>query len=238
MLTSARTPRVYEHIVELLECSILDGRVQQGEKFPPERTLARDFGASRVAVREALRTLEHRGLLEVRHGAAGGYFVRAVDGGLLGRDLRTLLRLSRVSLAQVMEARLLVEPDVARLAALRATEMDVKALAAVLDDATERAAAGGDPRLADLQFHRLVAGTARNPVHALLIDALMEVEIEVVPRPRLFGDDRVQVDRGHQAIVEAIAARELERARAAMADHLVDLQQRLSRVGDAAASAS
>lgn len=238
MLTPTRTPRVYEHIAERFERAILEGRLQQGDKLPPERTLARDVGASRVAVREALRMLEHRGLLEVRHGAAGGYFVRAVDGGLLGRDLRTLLRLSQVSLAQLMEARLLVEPEIAALAALRATELDVKAMLAVLDDAVERATAGADPREADLRFHRLVAATARNPVHALLIDALMEVEIGVVPRPRLVGDDRVQVDRCHQGIVDAITARDPERARIAMADHLVDLQRRLSGVGGATASAS
>ncbi len=238
MLTSTRAPRVYEHIAARVESAILDGRLQQGDKLPPERTLARDVGASRVAVREALRTLEHRGLLEVRHGAAGGYFVRAVDGGLLGRDLRTLLRLSHVSLAQLMEARLLVEPEIAQLAALRATEMDVKALLAVLDEAAARTAAGTDPREADLRFHRLVAATARNPVHTLLIDALMEVEIGVVPQPRLVGEDRLHVDRAHQEIVDAIAARDLERARAVMATHIVDLQRRLSGVGSATTSAS
>jgi DNA-binding FadR family transcriptional regulator len=238
MLTSTRTPRVYEHIAETVERAILEGRLQQGDKLPPERTLARDVGASRVAVREALRTLEHRGLLEVRHGAAGGYFVRAVDGGLLGRDLRTLLRLSRVSLPQLTEARLLVEPEIARLAALRATELDVKALLAVLDEAAERTAAAADPREADLHFHRRVAATTGNPVHVLLIDALMEFEISVVQRPRLVGEDRAPVDRAHERIVEAIAARDPERARAAMAAHIVDLQRRLSEAGSAAASAS
>src|SRR5262245_61768856 len=97
MFSSIRVPRVYEHIVGQIEHAIYDGRLQAGDKLPPERQLVREFGTSRVAVREALRTLEHRGLLEVRQGATGGYFVRTADASLLLRDLRTLLRLGRVS---------------------------------------------------------------------------------------------------------------------------------------------
>jgi GntR family transcriptional repressor for pyruvate dehydrogenase complex len=236
MLTSTRAPRVYEHIAERLERAILDGRLREGDKLAPERTLARDFGASRVAVREALRTLEHRGLLAVRHGAAGGYFVRAIDGGVLGRDLRTLLRVARVSPGQLMEARLVVEPEIAHLAALRANELDVKALLAILDDAAALVAGGADPREADLRFHHRVARTARNPVHALLIDALMEVEIGEAPQPRLSGDHRARVDGIHQEIVDAIASRDPERARAAMTEHLLALQSWFGAFQDATAS--
>ena len=86
MFSSVRTPRVYEHIVAQIERAIFDGRLQQGDKLPAERQLVREFGASRVAVREALRALEHRGLVEVRQGSAGGYFIRELDAGPLVRD--------------------------------------------------------------------------------------------------------------------------------------------------------
>ena len=81
MFSSVRTPRVYEHIVAQIERAIFEGRLQQGDKLPAERQLVREFGASRVAVREALRALEHRGLVEVRQGSAGGYFIREMDDG-------------------------------------------------------------------------------------------------------------------------------------------------------------
>ena len=113
MFTSVRTPRVYEHIVDQIERAIFDGRLDCGDRLPPERELVRQFRASRVAVREALRTLEHRGLIDVRHGSSGGHFVRAVDTGLLRRDFTTLLRLARVSVSQLTEARLLIEPEIA-----------------------------------------------------------------------------------------------------------------------------
>jgi DNA-binding FadR family transcriptional regulator len=93
MFTSVRTPRVYEHIVGQIEQAIFEGRLSSGDRLPPERELVRQFRASRVAVREALRTMEHRGLVEVRHGSSGGHFVRQVDTGLLRRDFAMLLRL-------------------------------------------------------------------------------------------------------------------------------------------------
>ena len=79
MFGVVRAPRVYEHIVAQIERAIYEGRLAHGDKLPPERQLVREFAASRVAVREALRALEHRGLVEVRQGSAGGYFIREVD---------------------------------------------------------------------------------------------------------------------------------------------------------------
>ena len=142
MFSSVRTPRVYEHIVAQIERAIFEGRLQQGDKLPAERQLVREFGASRVAVREALRALEHRGLVDVRQGSAGGYFIREMDAGPVVRDFQTLFRLGHVSLAQLVEARALIEPESARLAALRANEPDVKAVLAALDARAETGAPG------------------------------------------------------------------------------------------------
>src|SRR5881409_3078134 len=90
MFGAVRAPRVYEHIVAQIERAIYEGRFAHGDKLPPERQLVREFGASRVAVREALRALEHRGLVGVRQGSAGGYFIRELDATPVVRDLSTL----------------------------------------------------------------------------------------------------------------------------------------------------
>ncbi|TMQ15033.1 MAG: FadR family transcriptional regulator [Candidatus Rokuibacteriota bacterium] len=144
MPAAARAPRVYEQIVAHVERAIYDGRLRQGQKLPPERQLARDLKASRVAVREALRTLELRGLVEVRQGSTGGYFVREADDRALVRDFATLFRLGRVSRAQLIEARRLIEPEVAFLAAQRASESELKTLLAALEQRADRTAR--DPR--------------------------------------------------------------------------------------------
>src|SRR2546427_3839227 len=140
---AARAPRVYEQIVAHVERAIFEGRLRQGQKLPPERQLARDLKASRVAVREALRTLELRGLVEVRQGSTGGYFVREVDDRPLVRDFATLFRLGRGSRTQLIEARRLIEPEVAFLGAQRATEADLKHLLAAGEQRDTEAASGG-----------------------------------------------------------------------------------------------
>lgn len=226
MFRSVRAPRVYEHIVEQVEHAILDGRLRNGDRLPPERELVRQFRASRVAVREALRTLEHRGLIEVRHGASGGHFVRHVDAGLLRRDLATLLRLARITVTQLSEARLLIEPPIAELAARRATPAQVEALRTALD---ARAALGdGHSRPLDLAFHRLVAEAAANPLLTVLVDALMELETEVVPGRALNAEGDAAVAGAHAEIATAVAAGEPAGARRAMERHLLDVQRRLA----------
>ena len=142
MTATIRAPRVYEQIVAHVEREIYEGRLRQGQKLPPERQLARDLKASRVAVREGLRTLELRGLVEVRQGSTGGYFVREADDRPLVRDFETLFRLSRISRAQLLEARRFIEPEVAFLAARRATDVDLKALGAALEQRSEQEATG------------------------------------------------------------------------------------------------
>jgi DNA-binding FadR family transcriptional regulator len=236
MFSSVRTPRVYEHIVEQIERAIFEGRLRSGDRLPPERELVRQFGASRVAVREALRTLEHRGLVAVRHGASGGHFVREADTALLKRDLATLLRLGRLSVAQLTEARLILEPEVARLAAERAGEEDLKVMREALAERAAAVARGEHPRVLDIQFHRLVAAAAKNPVHAILTDALMDLEADVVvPRIELTAEDNARVAEAHREIHAAITARRAEQARAVMAAHIVDVQRRLGRVEGRAA---
>ncbi len=231
MFTSVRAPRVWEHIATEIERAIYEGRLTSGDKLAPERQLVREFRASRVAVREALHALEHRGLVEVRQGSAGGYFIREADGDLLFRDLRTLLQLKRVSVAQLIEARVLIEPELARLAALRATPLDLKALDTAVEERTEAAEAGREPRDFDIDFHRRVGEAAKNPVHAFVTHALMDLEAEVVV-PELSPEYHARVDAAHRAIREAIVSRQPEAARSAMLDHILDVQSRLSLRAD------
>jgi GntR family transcriptional regulator, transcriptional repressor for pyruvate dehydrogenase complex len=232
MFSSVRTPRVYEHIVAQIERAIFEGRLQQGDKLPAERQLVREFGASRVAVREALRALEHRGLVEVRQGSAGGYFIRELDAGPVVRDFQTLFRLGHVSVAQLVEARALIEPESARLAALRANEPELKAVLAVIDARAETGAPGRRRRALDAEFHKLVATAARNPVHGVVTHALTALQATVVgARADLTPEDDAAIVNAHRVIYEAIAARDPEAARAAMHTHVIDIEQRLGRVG-------
>ena len=228
MFGAVRTPRVYEHIVAQIERAIYEGRLGHGDKLPPERQLVREFGASRVAVREALRALEHRGLVDVRQGSAGGYFIREIDATPVVRDLSTLFRLGRVSLAQLAEARALLEPESARLAAARITDHELKTLGECLEARTGGGLTARRRRALDAEFHRLVATAARNPVHAVVTDALTALEIKVVAqRPDLTSEDDRAIVGAHLGIHDAIARRDADAARAAMYTHILDVERRL-----------
>lgn len=229
---------MYEHIVSQIERAIYEGRLQQGDKLPPERQMVREFAASRVAVREALRALEHRGFVEVRQGSAGGYFIREVDAGPLMRDFETLFRLRRVSLAQLVEARLLVEPETARLAALRASDAELKVLRAAVDERAEHTAAGRHARVLDIEFHRLVAEAARNPVHSAVTQALMDLEVDVVPKLEPGVDGNLALDAAHREIFDAIVGRQPERARAAMERHIRNVETLVSSTAPVAERAA
>jgi DNA-binding FadR family transcriptional regulator len=146
------------------------------------------------------------------------------------RDFQTLFRLGRVSLAQLAEARALLEPETARLAAVRVTDHELKTLGECLETRTEPGLTSRRRRALDAEFHRLVAAAARNPVHAAVTNALTALEVKVVAqRPELTPDDDAAIVAAHLAIHDAIARRDGDAARAAMHAHVLDVERRLAR---------
>src|SRR5512140_3460708 len=112
--------RVSEVIAGRIKKQITDGRLTVGHKLPAEREMARQYKTSRVSVREAYRSLEEMGLLSIRRGAEGGAFIVEFDHEPVRRSLSFVLRLGKTTDQELAEARMLLEPPIARLAALRA----------------------------------------------------------------------------------------------------------------------
>ena len=110
-----RSGRVSATIARRIKKQISDGALVSGEKLPAERDMAQRFRTSRVSVREAYRSLEELGLLVIRRGAEGGAFIRDLDHGPMMRSLSLMLRLGKTTNEEITEARLLVEPPIARL---------------------------------------------------------------------------------------------------------------------------
>ena len=120
--------RVSETIARRIQRAISTGKLEPGEKLPAERDLAKKLSVSRVSVREAYRSLAELGLLSVKRGAEGGAFISDVDHQPVTRSLSLMLRLGRTSHEELTEARVLLEPPIARLAALRANAEDIRRL--------------------------------------------------------------------------------------------------------------
>jgi len=192
-------------------------------RLPPERKLAEMLGVSRTVVREATKRLELQGLLEVRHGI-GIQIVDRLHAPLSG-SLTLLLPNSKDRLRKLIEVRLIIEPELARLAAERATDADIL----LLRSHHQRLASAADRDetiLADMEFHRAIARASRNEVAMLVLHSLSDLLQDSLTH----GYDRVSPEtavRQHAEIMEAIATRDPGAAAKAMLEHIITARQHL-----------
>src|SRR6478736_3860754 len=120
--------RASSAIAEQIRTAILTGRVKAGDRLSPERELAEQFGVSRVTVRDALRSLEAMGLIEVKVGARGGAFVTAPTGSKVAQTMSDMMLMAVISPEDIVESRLIVELGTITLACARAGEEDFERL--------------------------------------------------------------------------------------------------------------
>src|SRR5258706_5892359 len=176
LATSGRADRVSDVIARRIKKQISDGRLAAGNKLPAERDMARQFKTSRVSVREAYRSLEEAGLLSIRRGAEGGAFIAQFDHEPVRRSLSLVLGLGNTSHNEVTEARMLIEPLIARLAALLARPEDIAKLEVVLVQEEEEVRhAAADSGTTAGRFYRAIADWPRNVALVLLMNALAEL---------------------------------------------------------------
>lgn len=189
---------------------------ERGGWLPPEREMAAKLGVSRTVLREATKRLELQGLIEIKHGIG----IRAVDHlhKPVSGSLALLLPDQTDRLQQLMEARLIIEPEIARLAALRASEAQLAALTACH---LRLGAAEGHEQsvLADIEFHRTLARISGNEVLALLLESLSELGRE--SRQLTIGNvGKERAMQHHAAILQAVSLRQPDEAARAMRQHV------------------
>jgi GntR family transcriptional regulator, transcriptional repressor for pyruvate dehydrogenase complex len=229
---SERTDRVSEVIARRIKKQISDGRLMAGHKLPAERDMARQFKTSRVSVREAYRSLEELGLLSIRRGAEGGAFIAKFDHEPVRRSLSLILGLGKTSHNEVTEARMLLEPSIARLAALRARPEDIAKLELVLIQEEEEVRhTGADSGTTAGRFHRAIADCARNVPLVVLMNALADLTAESVSAldAKIRTRHRRKNCEYHRKIFEAIRAHDGDTAYMLMVQHVGDIQDRVSR---------
>jgi GntR family transcriptional repressor for pyruvate dehydrogenase complex len=224
-----RQSRISEEVTEQLKQSILFGDFKAGDKLPPERILAGEFQVSRVAVREALRTLEKSGFIITRQGATGGAFVTDLSFAHLSDAFLDLLLAGKVSIPELTEVRILIEPEMARLAATKVTPAYAEQLKEAL--AAEERPIGSI--LEDLEaktaVHFILAEMSGNGFFEALIRSLMgltrRVVLDVQPDPGV-----VHPAGMHHPIVEAVLAGNEEAAYAAMRRHTIEFGKNIIKM--------
>ncbi len=219
-----RTSRLYEQIVQQIEESVLNGSLKPGDQLPAERDLAQRLGVSRTAVREAVKTLREKGLVEAYSGR--GTFITDGTSQAARQSFDLMVKIGQQEGSpHLAELRLILEPGIAGLAAVRMKEEDVAAMreaVAVMDRAQNDPAAYIE---ADLDFHLALAEAAANPLILSLIDSIVGLLRE--QRIKIFnvagGPQRGQFH--HKRILEAVERRDPEMARKAMHAHLEQVRQ-------------
>ncbi|HKC71945.1 MAG TPA: FadR/GntR family transcriptional regulator [Terriglobales bacterium] len=224
MYKTVRSSRLYEQIVKQIEDSVLKGILKPGDQLPAERELAEQFGVSRTAVREAIKALSEKGLVESYSGR--GTFITNGTSHAIRQSLDLIMRIGQAEgSAQLAEVRDILEPEIAALAALRAEDQHLESLREAINvmDASKHEA---DAFIeADLDFHLALAEAAANPLILSLIDSIVGLLRE--QRMRIFqtegGPERGQYH--HRRILKAVENLDAEKARQCMRAHLKQVRQ-------------
>jgi GntR family transcriptional repressor for pyruvate dehydrogenase complex len=232
MVRKVRSRRVSETIAKRIKTQISAGRMLPGEKLPAEREMALRYHTSRVSVREAYRSLEELGLLTIRRGADGGAFIADIDHTPVMRSLSLMLRLGKTTHEEITEARLLIEPPIARLAARHARPEDIERLRQVLEQKESALRRRADYRRCDMRFHRTIAECAANLPLKLLMHSLADLTVELFAEVEMSTDVQHQVCEAHRRILDAIANHDEDTAHDLMLHHVADVQARVGTALD------
>ena len=219
-------------VVDAMTERVRNGALAVGAKLPTEAEIMGEFGVSRTVVREALSKLQASGVVQTRHGV--GTFVVGVGEASAFRIAPEQMETLRDVIA-VLELRIGVETESAGLAAMRRTDANLAVMRQALDEFAAAVSEGLDAVNADFTFHSEIARATQNPRFADLMGAL---GMQAIPRARLDPanpDDAERlsylkgVNGEHESIYNAIAAQDVEAARAAMRTHLVNSRERRRR---------
>lgn len=215
---------VSEEIFEQMLGFIASGEWKPGEKIPSEAELKELFSVSRISVREALQKLSALGLINPRPGL--GTFVTNVSSGLYLKNLIPVLLLDKPDVQQVLEFRMALEVEGAKLAALKATDEDIVDLEKALQEIRNSANDMEKYSESDLKFHNLIFGMTKNPlfikVSLLLQQILQEGFLQQTEASQNFEYQQ------HEDIFKAIEARDPTRAIAAMSAHINSTIERIT----------
>ncbi|MFO7708045.1 MAG: FadR/GntR family transcriptional regulator [Desulfobacterales bacterium] len=221
--------RIADAIVSQLKAAILSGRYTPGERLPTERELTGQFQVSRVVVREALRELEITGLVKILQGPSGGAYVTDLSADHLESAFLDLFLYTKVSVAELIQARLLIECEIARLAAVHCDAESLRLLQAAID--AEQTASGSHADFVSnrLRFHHHLAAMSGNRLLQAIASSLFrltgEVILEVKPVKKV-----IHRTEEHAGILRAIKDHDPDAAALAMNDHLQHMGKRLGQL--------
>jgi GntR family transcriptional regulator, transcriptional repressor for pyruvate dehydrogenase complex len=220
--------KVYEQVSERLEAQ-LGTALKAGDALPPERELAERYGVGRSSVREALRMLESRGLIESR---GSGTFVVAAWRNPFQEPLSVVVAGDDVDRAQLFEVRRLLEAEAAALAATRRTIDQLNLMYKTTEDMEIELDSAERFIAADIRYHLVIAEATGNRLLLRLMQAIRDSLTEMFGTVFKFPGGPERSVAQHRLINEAIEAQDAERARRLMTEHILRVEQELAEIDD------
>ncbi|MCI0548357.1 MAG: FadR family transcriptional regulator [Candidatus Rokubacteria bacterium] len=221
-LEPIKSTRIYEEIVRQVKALIAAGKLKSGDRLPPERDLAEQFRVSRTSVREALRALQSRGLIDIRAGE--GAFIRDISVETLIEPLALVILPHREAVGELFEARRLLEPAIAALAARRATADEIQEMERILDDQAREVGQGRTGVGQDTAFHAAIAASAHNRAISRIVNALMDLLVQSREESLQTPGRPTRSHQDHRQVLEAIRRRDEVAAHRALLDHLIAVE--------------
>lgn len=230
MFKKAKQSRVFQDVVEQIQDAILNGKLEPGTKLPPERELKDMFNTSRGTLREALRVLEQKGLIEIKLGVSGGAIVKHIDAVPIAESLELLIRSGGVSLEHLAEFRIKLEGSLVELAATRATKKDIRELESLYKTAKTYYEQDDWENFlkTDEQMHTYIGIMTRNPIFQFvqksIHDNIHQYYAEYLPMDR---ERTLENLTDFRKIIDAMKADDPEAASAIIIDHVTRFNDKM-----------
>lgn len=221
-----RTEKVSEVVARRIVKDMVTAGLEAGATLAPESRMIKRFGVGRASLREALRILEIHGLITIKSGPGGGPIVARADSRHLGRMLSMYFETAGATFGELVEARMVLEPMMARRAAIRRDPASVARLRQIVEQTGDHL---NDEvyGLMATEFHGAIAVASGNRILDLVARSVKDVYHERV-REMLFEPKyRKELDADHLAVAEAIAEGDAQRAESLMHSHMEDFAERV-----------
>jgi GntR family transcriptional repressor for pyruvate dehydrogenase complex len=229
MFESAKPDKSSEKIIEQIRKAIFEGQLNPGDRLPPEKDLMEIFHVSKATLREALRSLEVLGFLEIRKGASGGPFVTEVDMGKARDCFSNFLHFKNLSIRDLFEVLLILEPYITEKAAFNITDDDLKRLED-LNTKCDQLLANNIPvesRKNEIDYHRVIGSVSNNPILMFILDFAVNLLLDTkeILEP---GEELAQKHiQAHKRIHKALLERDAVKAREEMISHIKEVESDL-----------
>jgi GntR family transcriptional repressor for pyruvate dehydrogenase complex len=233
MFKPIQTDRISNVVVDQIKDAVFQKKLKAGDKLPSERQLMDQFKTSRVTIREAIKTLEQFGILEIKRGTEGGAFIRDPNTKFVSNFLQDMFSMEKIKISNLTEARMAIEPFSVRLATERITEDSLEKVRQNIQEAREclDKKNKNDARLLDLEFHRLIAQASQNPVIFFMIDSIMDIMENNISSIPLSAKPVERTNQYHEEIYAALRDRDVRKTEELMLRHIQDIHDALEALG-------